>query len=174
MGNCCVNQFLGHLTNTSDAVFASLRRVHLDDNTSLHPDLVDLAESRGDIAPWAAELYKKLIRKRVLPHKQLACRICQHRRILGNAPRHVGDMGESCHRHNPWSLSEEVLSTALQGGAINAWEYKFYRGNLSSLCGSEQQRPIKIKIEDKVAMVSMQSETPAVQPLPTPHQPVET
>ena len=26
VGNCCVQQFLGHLTSTSDAVFASLKR----------------------------------------------------------------------------------------------------------------------------------------------------
>ena len=134
---------------------------------------MDLAESRGDIAPWAAELYKKLIRKRVLSHKQLAFRVRQNRRILGNALRHVSDIGESCYSHRPWSLSEEVLSTALQGGAINAWEYNFYSGNLSSLCVSEKQWPIKIIIEDKVAMVSMPPETPAAQPLPTPHQPVE-
>ena len=169
VGNCCVKQFLGHLTSTSDAVFASLKRVHLDDNKSLHPDLVDLAESLGDIAPWAAELYKKLIRKRVLSHKQLAFRVRQNRRILGNAPRHVGDTRESCHSHRPWSLSEEVLSTALQGGAINAWEYKFYSGNLSSLCVSEKQRPIKLRIEDKAA-TSMPPETPAVPPRPTPQQ----
>ena len=105
--------------------------------------------------------------------KQLAFRVSQNHRILGNALRHAGDAGESRYGHRPWSLSEEVLSTALQCGAISAWEYKFYRGILGSLCVSEKQWPINIIIEDNVAMVSMPSETPAVQPLPTPHQPVE-
>ena len=91
VGNCCVKQFLGHLTSTSDAVFASLKRVHSDNSKSLHPDLVDLAESRGDIAPWAAKLYKDLVRKRSLSYKQLAFRRRQNSRILGNALCHVGD-----------------------------------------------------------------------------------
>ena len=168
VGNCCVKQFLGHVTSTSDAVFASLKRVHDDDSKSLHPDLVDLAESRGDIAPWAAELYKKLIRKRALSQKQIAFRVRQNHRILGDV---VLCRAEGYCSHHPWALSREVLTTALQDGVISSWEHEFYSGNLSSLCVSEKQRPIKIRIEDKInASLSMPPEIHAVLPHPTSQQ----
>ena len=82
VGNCCVKQFLSYLTSTSDAMFASLKRVLLDDSKSLHPDLVDMAVSRGVIAPRAARIYKDLHLKRVLSDKQRAFRKRQNHRIL--------------------------------------------------------------------------------------------
>ena len=56
VGNCCVKQFMSHLSETTDAMFASLKKVHLNDSKSLHPDLVNMAVSRGVIAPWAARI----------------------------------------------------------------------------------------------------------------------
>ena len=47
VGNCCVKEFLSHLSETTDAMFASLKKVLLNDGNSLHPDLVDMAVSMG-------------------------------------------------------------------------------------------------------------------------------
>ena len=85
VGNCCVKEFLSHLSETTDAMFASLKKVLLNDGNSLHPDLVGMVVSRGVIAPWAARIYKDSHLKRVLSYKQRAFRRRQNHRILGIA-----------------------------------------------------------------------------------------
>ena len=146
LGNCCVRQFLGHLAGNTDAVFASIKRVHDNDTKSLHVDMVDHAESHGAIAPWAADLYKKLLRKRVLSTKQAQFRQRMNTRILD----HAACLANVSDGSSAWPIDEATLTSALNNTAINDWEHAFYINNVGKQQVTDKQQPIKQRIEANI------------------------
>ena len=147
VGSCCVRQFLVHLAGNTDAVFASIKRVHGNDTKSLHVDVVDLAEAHGAIAPWAADLYNKLLRKRVLSGKQAQFRQRMNTRILNHAA-HLANVSDGSSA--AWPIDEATLAAALNNTVIDNWENSFYSNNLGNIHVTEKQKPIKQRIEAKI------------------------
>ena len=144
VGNCCVRQFLGHLAANTGAVFASIKRVRNDNTKSLHVDMVDNAEAQHAITTSAADLYKKLIRKRVLSCKQSQFRQRMNQQILNHAAGLAND-GSS-----PWPLDVATLTSALGHAVVSKWEHSFYSSNLGKQHVTDKQQPIKQRIEANI------------------------
>ena len=95
----------------------------------------------------AADIYKKMIRKRVLSVKQAEFRQRMNRRMLNHAARLADDSAGP----PVWMLDEAALTSALDHRVISAWEHSFYSSNVGTTRVTEKQEPIKKRIEAKVA-----------------------
>ena len=157
VGNCCVKRFAPDLakSNSTEAVFASIRRVKKGYEKALHAQLVRRAREQKRISGWAEAWYLRYRRLRSLTPKEVAYRRRLNVRILAAEEDRARAMDETdeearfCMPHGgPWTLDEQLLQEALDTGRLTEWDVSFYKSNYARLNVSTSHIPIKRRIEE--------------------------
>ena len=158
VGNCCVKRFAPDLakSNSTDAAFASIRRVKKSYEKALHSQLVRRAHQLRRISAWAEAWYLRNRRSRTLTPKELAYRRRLNARILAAEEEEEEDRARAtdeekrfCMPHGgPWALDEHLLQEALDAGRLTEWEVSFYKTKYGLSHVSAPQSPIKRRIEE--------------------------
>jgi hypothetical protein len=149
VGNCCVKEFMHEICNdfSTDAVFASIRRVKKSPGKTVHKHLVKLAKERKRITSRAESWYSRCRGKRTLTETEVAYRIILNARILD--ARLVHEAERFCLPvRGPWKLDDQLLRQAREQGRLTDWEVKFYEENYGKPRVSAKQAPIKRRIEE--------------------------
>merc|ERR1719330_1073858 len=149
VGNCCVKRFLGEIA--SEKVFAALRRVSRDGSRALNQEVIQFASAQGWLSDWDCTFYLDTVRKRSMTEKQQEHRERINQKVLARV-RDPEANGAKEAEH--WSLDPKELKAAFEGGRITNWELDFYTSNLGRTFVTERQRPIKERVEAKVAKKS--------------------
>jgi hypothetical protein len=110
--------------------------------------MINLAQDLGWLTAWDYKFYSNTWRKRSMTSSQKKQRLRINKKVL----RRLRDPdAESSEPEDTWELAVEALENACTDGRITDWEKNFYIGNLDRKFVSDKQRPIKRRIERKVA-----------------------
>jgi len=138
-------QLFTHIS--SEIVFTAVRRVSLDGDKALNHAAIELARTHDWFSDWDYKFYLDTWRKRKMTKRQQKQRVRINKKVL----RRLKDPAAESEEGERLKLDVGTLQSANTNGRISDWEKQFYAGNLNRIYVTDRQRPIKRRIEAKVA-----------------------